>query len=132
MFSSIENTGSPGLPRNIGIELATSKYLTFLDADNWLDLKGIEVLYNILEDSNDDYVVGKTIKVETKGKSVIGKFASIKERRNISPFDFPHFFYHMGPTAKMMKLSPLKEHNIRFPEMKFAEDKLFSVMYFFM
>lgn len=122
-----KNSGSPGLPRNIGIELANTKYITFLDADDWLDKSGIEALYNILEDSDDDYVVGKTIKVESKGNSVIGEYASVKERRNISPFSIPHFFYHMGPTARMMKLSLLNDHDIRFPEMKFGEDKLFFI-----
>jgi len=126
-----ENSGSPGLPRNIGIELATGKYITFLDADDWLAPDGIEALYNILEETNDDYVVGKTIKVETKEQSIVGEFASIMERRSISPFDVPHFFHHMGPPSKMMKLSLLKEHDIRFPEMKFAEDKLFFCDVFF-
>lgn len=130
-FVSLDkNTGSPGLPRNIGIELATSKYVTFLDADDWLDESGIEVLYNILEESDDDYIVGKTIKVESKGNSVIGEYASVMERRNVSPFSIPHFFYHMGPTAKMMKLSLLDKYNIRFPDMKFAEDKLFFIEVF--
>jgi len=124
------NSGSPGLPRNIGIELAETPYITFLDADDWLHPQGIESLYNILEETGDGYVVGKTIKVETKGESVIGEFASVKERRSISPFDVPHFFYHMGPTARMMKTSIIKEHVIRFPEMKFAEDKLFFIEVF--
>lgn len=125
-----ENSGSPGLPRNIGIELASTKYITFLDADDWLVEDGIETLYNILEETNDDYIVGKTIKVTDKGTSVIGEYASVLERRNISPFSIPHFFYHMGPTARMMTLSLVKSHNIRFPEMKFAEDKLFFMEVF--
>jgi len=125
-----ENSGSPGLPRNIGIELASSKYITFLDADDWLAEDGVEVLYNILEETNDDYVVGKTIKVTDKGTSIIGEYASVLERRSISPFSIPHFFYHMGPTARMMKLSTVNDHNIRFPEMKFAEDKLFFMEVF--
>jgi glycosyltransferase involved in cell wall biosynthesis len=125
-----ENTGSPGLPRNIGIELATSPYITFLDADDWLAKDGLEHLYKILKETGDDYAVGKTIKIEDKGNSVIGEFASVKERRSISPFSIPHFFYHMGPTARMMSLPLLKQHNIRFPEMRFGEDKFFFINVF--
>lgn len=129
--SLLENTGSPGTPRNIGIEFANTKYITFLDADDWLDNKGLEHLCRILEETNDDYVVGKTIKVESEATSIIGEYASVKERRQISPFQIPHFFYHMGPTARMVKLSLLKDHNIRFPEMTFGEDKLFFCDVFF-
>lgn len=126
-----ENTGTPGTPRNIGIELADSKYITFLDADDWLDKNGLEHLYKILEETGDDYVVGKTIKVESESMSVIGEFASVKERRSISPFEVENFFYHMGPTARMVRLDLLKKHYIRFPEMTFAEDKLFFSDVFF-
>ncbi|WP_142406486.1 glycosyltransferase family 2 protein, partial [Heyndrickxia sporothermodurans] len=35
------NTGTPGKPRNIGIHLSTSKYITFLDADDWLEPTGV-------------------------------------------------------------------------------------------
>ncbi|MFD9626056.1 glycosyltransferase family 2 protein [Peribacillus muralis] len=126
-----ENNGSPGTPRNIGIEMGTTKYITFLDADDWLAPDGLESLYNILEETGDDYVVGKTVKVESESESVIGEFASIKERRSISPLDVPHFFYHMGPTARMMNLSMVKENEIGFPNMKFGEDKWFFTDVFF-
>ncbi|WNF37327.1 glycosyltransferase family 2 protein [Bacillaceae bacterium IKA-2] len=120
-----ENTGSPGTPRNIGIELSKSKYVTFLDADDYLHRDGLKKLYDILEESNDDYVVGKTIKKEEKRETIIGEWQSIKERRNISPLEVKHFFHHLGPTARMLKLSIVKENNIRFPELRFGEDKFF-------
>ncbi|TYS52459.1 glycosyltransferase family 2 protein [Rossellomorea marisflavi] len=126
-----ENTGSPGTPRNIGIELAETEFITFLDADDWLHPEGLQHLVSILQETGDEYVVGKTIKVEKNGESIIGEFASVKERRQISPFDVPHFFYHMGPTAKMMRRDILIENGIRFPEMKFGEDKLFFSDLFF-
>ncbi|MGG3494909.1 glycosyltransferase family 2 protein, partial [Peribacillus simplex] len=43
----------------------------------------------------------------------------------------PHFFYHMGPTARMMNLSMVKENEIGFPNMKFGEDKWFFTDVFF-
>jgi len=48
-------------------------------------------------------------------------------RKSVSPYSIPHIFYHLGPTARMMKLSFLKERNLRFPEMKYAEDKQFFI-----
>ncbi|WP_350300877.1 glycosyltransferase family 2 protein [Peribacillus frigoritolerans] len=121
------NTGTPAQPRNLGIKLAKSDYITFLDADDWLDKEGLKSLYSIIKRSNDDYIVGKTIEVGSKGKKIVGEYESCLERRNVSPFSIPHIFHHLGPRARMMKLKLLKEYNIEYPEMKFAEDKQFFI-----
>jgi glycosyltransferase involved in cell wall biosynthesis len=121
------NTGTPGRPRNIGIELAQSKFITFLDADDWLEPNGLEVLATILTETGDDYAVGKTIQVQSKGSQIVGEHESCKERRNVSPFSIPHIFQHLGPRARMVKSSVLKDYQILFPEMKFAEDKQFFI-----
>ncbi|MBL5767067.1 glycosyltransferase [Heyndrickxia sporothermodurans] len=121
------NTGTPGKPRNIGIHLSTSKYITFLDADDWLEPTGIESLHNILEETGSDYVVGKTIQYRSAGTKIIGEHESCKERRAVSPFSIPHIFHHLGPRARMIRASVIKENQIQFPEMKFAEDKQFFI-----
>jgi glycosyltransferase involved in cell wall biosynthesis len=121
------NTGTPGRPRNIGIELAQSKYITFLDADDWLEPNGLEALTTILTESGDDYAVGKTIQVQSKGSHIVGEHESCKERRSVSPFSIPHIFHHLGPRARMLKVSIIKDNQILFPEMKFAEDKQFFI-----
>ncbi|MCK6258716.1 glycosyltransferase [Fictibacillus sp. KIGAM418] len=126
-----ENTGTPGTPRNIGIELATGTYITFLDGDDWLEPDGLETLVNILEETGDDYAVGKTIKVTSDSETVIGEHESVKERRSITPYEIPRMFYHMGPRARAVKLDLLKEHDIGFPDMKFGEDKQFFCDVFF-
>lgn len=122
-----KNSGTPAMPRNIGIELANSKYITFLDADDWLHPNGLEILYNILKETNDDFAVGRTVKVESGVTSFTGEFYTHTERKSISPFDEPMIFYHSAPPGRMMKLSIIKQNNIRFPEMKFAEDKTFFI-----
>ncbi|MGV3466085.1 MAG: glycosyltransferase family 2 protein [Heyndrickxia sp.] len=121
------NTGTPGYPRNIGIHLATSKYISFLDADDWLEPKGLETLFTILEETGDDYVVGKTIQLESNGSKIVGEHESCKERRNVSPYSVPNIFQHLGPRARMCRTDLLKDNKIFFPEMKFAEDKQFFI-----
>src|SRR4051812_26956088 len=119
------NTGTPGQPRNLGIQLSTSKYITFLDADDWLELNGLKTLYDILEKTGDDYVVGKTIQQKSDGSKIVGEHESCKERRNVSPYSIPHIFQHLGPRARMVRANVIKDNGIVFPEMKFAEDKQF-------
>lgn len=120
-----ENSGTAAMPRNVGIELATTERIMFLDADDWLAENAIQALVDVMDEGNDDFVVGKTVKVTDSGESVHAEFVSYKERRHCSPFDIPYLFYHMGPPAKIMKTSIIKENNIRFHEMRFGEDKLF-------
>ncbi|UKS64985.1 glycosyltransferase family 2 protein [Rossellomorea marisflavi] len=122
-----ENTGTPAFPRNLGIHLANSTYLMFLDDDDWLDHDGIRQLYVLMEEAKTDYAVGKTIQVDSKKAKLVGRYESSRVRKRVSPYSIPHIFYHLGPTARMMRLSFLKERNIRFPEMKYAEDKQFFI-----
>ncbi|PSL40804.1 glycosyl transferase family 2 [Planomicrobium soli] len=122
-----ENSGSPSKPRNLGIELASSDYITFLDADDRLEPEGLEALYSILKETGDDYAVGKTMKETSKEQKIIGEHQSVKERRSVSPYEVPNMFQHLAPNARMMRRQLLTDHNIRFPEMKFAEDKQFFI-----
>ncbi|WP_442636939.1 glycosyltransferase family 2 protein [Rossellomorea marisflavi] len=122
-----ENTGTPAFPRNLGIHLANSTYLMFLDADDWLDHDAIRQLYELMEEAKTDYAVGKTIQVSSKTEKLVGRYESCKVRKSVSPYFIPHIFYHLGPTARMMRLSFLKDRHIRFPEMKYAEDKQFFI-----
>ncbi|MGE8206613.1 glycosyltransferase family 2 protein [Heyndrickxia sp. NPDC080065] len=121
------NTGTPGHPRNIGIQLSNSKYITFLDADDWLEPSGLEILHTILEETGDDYIVGKTIQLQSNRTKIVGEHESCKERRGISPYSIPHIFQHLGPRARMIRASIIKDNHITFPKMKFAEDKQFFI-----
>lgn len=123
------NTGTPAFPRNLGMELATAPYLTFLDADDWLEKTGLEKLYSVLEETGDDYVVGRTIKMGMKQPKMMAEHESCIDRRSVSPSSIPHIFHHLAPRARMIKSSIVKRHNLTFPEMKYAEDKQFFIDY---
>ncbi|MFD1707460.1 glycosyltransferase family 2 protein [Siminovitchia sediminis] len=121
------NNGSPATPRNTGIELAKGTYTMFIDSDDWLSPDGIRSLYDLLEKTGDPYAIGRTIKVEDNKLVVTGEYNSCEYRESIDPCSIPHIFQHLGPTARMMRTQFLKDHNCRFPDMKFAEDKQFFI-----
>lgn len=121
------NNGSPAIPRNTGIELAKGKYIMFMDSDDWLSPNGIESLYTLLEKTGDPYAIGRTIKVEDHKLVIAGEYNNCEYRESINPCSIPHIFQHLGPTARMMRTQFLRDHNCRFPDMKFAEDKQFFI-----
>ncbi|MCD7127282.1 glycosyltransferase [Limosilactobacillus agrestis] len=50
--------GGIGSSRNAGLAMATGDYILFVDSDDWLDKKHIELLYNHLKKNNADIAIG--------------------------------------------------------------------------
>src|SRR5690625_973980 len=61
-----ENSGGPGGPRNRGIEIASGKYLFFLDADDELTENALRDLVRVAESEGSDVVLGKGEGVDRK------------------------------------------------------------------
>ncbi|OFS62738.1 glycosyltransferase [Nosocomiicoccus sp. HMSC09A07] len=129
-FNVIEletNSGSPSKPRNVGIKEAQGKYIVLLDADDWLDSRGIpEILQQALE-NNSDFVFGHAIKHTEKIVTKLGRFTSYKKENNIIPYDINKIYRAVGPPGKLFKRSIIIDNNIEFKNLKFGEDKLFFI-----
>ena len=52
-----KENGGVSSARNLGIECSGGTYITFIDADDWVDSDYLEVLYNALIDENADISV---------------------------------------------------------------------------
>ncbi|MBQ3444865.1 MAG: glycosyltransferase [Selenomonadaceae bacterium] len=56
IISTNKNSGSPGIPRNVGVNLATGEYVCFVDADDFISNSALETLYKAAKNSYTDVV----------------------------------------------------------------------------
>lgn len=125
-FIDIENSG-PGYARNVGIDNAIGDYISFVDADDWIEVEAIETLLNIsiLNDydvvSSNHYRVVDEIEI-SKNNYKTGELSDTYESFKTSS----SFGYVWG---KLYKKSFINKHEIRFSEERkvFLEDTLFNL-----
>lgn len=127
MIKLEENTGSPSEPRNMGIREAKGQYITFLDADDWLDPIGLPTLLDQAIENNSDVAFGQSIKHTDNTISKLGRFTSYKVANNLIPYEINKIFRAVGPPGKMIKRDIIVNNNIEFKQLKFGEDKLFFI-----
>lgn len=124
-YKKIKNSGVAHA-RNIGLEMATGKYVGFVDSDDFIEKEMYETLYKTAKKENSDLVtcayrknyIDRTVSIYPKDKSVFGK--SIIESKNIFLNSNPYI------TSKLFSMELIKKNNINFEEdLRIFEDLLF-------
>ena len=125
-----KENGGLSTARNAGLDVATGKYVMFIDADDLYEENSCEVLYNEIEKRNADIVVGNYIHITHEGEKWPEPLfdTNIYDNFKLSIEDFEKSFFVMNSVVwnKIFKRSFIEEQKLRFIPKAIAEDAIFS------
>ncbi|GGS65325.1 glycosyltransferase family 2 protein [Streptomyces griseoviridis] len=123
-----ENSGGCSAPRNRGIELSRAPYLMFLDSDDELPERAVELLLAAHRARDLDFAMGavRRVRADTGHRSTWMPHL-VAERRTLDGIEAdPRLLFEHLATSKMYARAFLDRHALRFPEGIHYEDQLFS------
>lgn len=126
---SQENQGVSAA-RNLGLNHAQGKWVTFVDSDDEIAPDYLEILHKIGEDNNADLVNGSVIFLMHHGKThsiIQDEVVYSAEEEQLGKL----FYEQMSGVIKLYRLSIIREHNLRFDTtFQFAEDLIFTLKFY--
>ena len=106
----IPNSGWPGRPRNVGMDMARGEFVLFVDNDDWIEREALERMHARAERDDADMVIGKVI---GHGKPVPPTL--FLENRSGVGLEWPPLVWLLTP-HRLFRKSLIDEHGLRFPE----------------
>lgn len=122
--------GSAGRARNLGIENAKGRWLTFVDSDDFL-AKNAEQIFDKYKDRDEDVLYFRS-------ESVMSNDITKSSGRHCFQYHFNQYlsegnelllrYEFDAPWGKMIKKSLIDKYNIRFDEVRWSNDSFFSAV----
>ncbi len=135
-----ENSGTPGLPRNIGLEHACGKYIYFVDSDDFLVDNALEIFYDCAENYHAEVVctengftcgeefIPKKLEFVNYNREKIFYDMPIFETENLAERieKFLRFGFEWQSVLKFSRRDFLIDNKIIFPASKTSEDGVWT------
>ncbi len=126
--SAIGSVGGPGMARNVGMGVAKGRWLVFADADDFFH-PAINEAMDRYRDSEADMVMFRHDSVDSTTLEAV----SINTRRNRILDEFDREGDQRGvrymisvPWGRFLRREMVRAHDIRFDEVRFSGDVMFS------
>ncbi|OIR44889.1 hypothetical protein BJP08_01090 [Corynebacterium sp. NML140438] len=120
------NTGTPSVPRNVGLEMATGKYIFHLDPDDEILPEGIAAEIELAESTGADFVRAPLIRDNGRETVVMNRITGW------DAIDDPHeriakiVREHSTTVCSLYRRDFLLEHEFQWPEdLRLAEDAIY-------
>lgn len=132
-----QNNSGPSVARNIGIEVATGEYISFIDSDDWIDKDMYKMMYEVARDNNSDSIICDMKMVDKEKELYIKGITYSKYKYNRNEIEDKIFKELLSNSQfnsmanKIYRTSIIKENNIRLDKnIYYAEDWLFNMEFF--
>lgn len=118
--------------RNRGVERATGKYIYFIDSDDYIKNDTLEIMINLAEKHNLDYIVDGFEQVDEQGNYLeLYKIDSVPVNEVINPQENRNLFHiHNAVWNRLYLRDNLINNNLNFKEGIWYEDLLYSHQYY--
>ncbi|GAA4917423.1 glycosyltransferase [Streptomyces coeruleoprunus] len=122
------NSGGCSAPRNRALDIARAPYVMFLDSDDELPPKAVELHLAAHAEDDVDFTMGAVERIRTDtGAQGLWMPSLFDRRRTVRGLaDDPRLLFEPLSTNKMYRREFLDRHALRFPEGLHYEDQLFS------
>ncbi|MFC4661440.1 glycosyltransferase [Oceanobacillus aidingensis] len=131
-FYNDNGSGSASRPRNKGIEIATSPYITYLDPDNEAINDGYRYLLDEMSSGTYDFVVGNMLKVSDKvlnfnyyKTAMQYNKGDVIQKKDVKQYMLDTSFKAMSIQALVMKKELVINNNLKMVEGAIGQDTLF-------